>query len=64
MTTAPKKPKTKRQDAYIARVTISIVIDPADANSYGAAVIALDKLESLLPAGTVVAFSSRSLGKL
>lgn len=64
-TPAPvKAKKTKRQDAYTARITVQIPLSPTDPNSYGNAVIAMDKLEASLPAGSKVVFVARGLGKI
>lgn len=62
--TPAKAPKKKRQDAYVVRATIQIILNPKDPNSYSTAVIAMDKLEEHLPAGSKVTFSARGLGKV
>jgi hypothetical protein len=61
--TAPA-PKKKRQDAMIARATISIMLDMSDAETLAKAVKALDGLEKSLPTGSKVEYTSRGLGKV
>lgn len=64
-TPAPAKPpKTKRKDAYIARVTISIPLDPLDRDAYNKAVDAIDGLAAELPTAATVEFTHRGLGKI
>ena len=59
----PKPAKTKRKDAYIARVTISIPLDMTNADSLAAAIKAVAAIEATLPAGA--SFKSEgSLGKI
>lgn len=57
-------PRKRRADAYVARVSISILLDPSDGDSYSKAVKAIDGLAATLPAGTKIEFTSRSLGKI
>lgn len=64
MTTPATKPaKTKRRDAYIARVTISIPLDMANADSLAEAIKAVAAIKDAMPDGTLIE-QTASLGKL
>lgn len=66
MTTPPpaqKPAKTKRRDAYIARVTISIPLDMANTDSLAEAIKAVASIKETMPDGTHVA-QTVGLGKI
>lgn len=49
---APKQPKTKRRDAYVARINITIPLDMANADTLSEAIKAVNAIEATLPAGS------------
>lgn len=57
------KTKTRRKDAYIARVSISIPLDMSDATSLAKAIEAVQGIKSAMPAGAQVEVTA-SLGKI
>lgn len=58
-----KAPKKKRQDAYVARLTISIPLDMTSADSLAGAIKAVQGIKDAMPAGALVEISG-SLGKI
>lgn len=64
-TPAPAKAtKKKRQDALIARMTVSIPLNMDNPNSFSDATAAVDGIKDKLPAGATVEFTSKGLGKI
>lgn len=59
----PAKPKVKRRDAYIARVTISIPLNMADPDSLPKAIKAVADIKDKLPADATVKIDA-GLGKI
>lgn len=62
-TTAPAKPKVKRRDALVGRLTISIPLTTNKPESYAEAVKALEGIQATMPEGTAVVIQT-SLGKV
>lgn len=62
--TASKKPKQKRNDAYVARLSVSIPIDASNPESFSDAVKAVDAMTKSLPEGAKVTFASRGMAKI
>lgn len=58
-----KATKKRRTDAYVARLTISIPLDMANADSLAAAIKSVAAIEATLPAGSAVQLSG-SLSKI
>ena len=62
-TPAPKSAKTKRQDCYTCRMTVSVPIT-SDPTSYAKAIEVVDGILAELPSGSTIEFAARGLGKM
>lgn len=62
-TPAPKPTRTRRTDAYVARITIAIPLDMNNADSLAGAIKTVAAIEATLPPGATFK-SEGSLGKI
>ncbi len=62
-TPAPKATRKPRQDAYVARLTISIPLNLSDPKSFENAASAVAEISKVLPEGTKIE-SAASFGKM